>query len=104
MPGYWLGRPLIYSETRKGHTKLRLNMVRIKDRKATHPQVRPGWPTQGSGLTWPGYQVGRLLIHSEARMAHTELRINMARISGRKATLQQNGPQRSEDQHGQDIR
>jgi hypothetical protein len=78
-------------------------------RSGTSSTARQGWPTQSSGSTWPGYQVGRPLIHSEARMAHkisgstfqgykvgrplihseariahTKLRINMVRILIRK--------------------
>jgi hypothetical protein len=102
-------------------------------RSGTSSTARQGWRTQSSGSIWPGYQVGRPFIQNEARMAHTELRINKARLSGGKATHQketrmahtelriniaripgrkathvnsggQDGPQRAQDQHGQDIR
>jgi hypothetical protein len=72
--------------------ELRINMARISGRKAIHKQRGPGWPTQSSGSTWPGYQVGRPLIYSKTRISHADIRISIARISGGKATHKQRGP------------
>jgi hypothetical protein len=90
-----------------GHAEIRINMARILDRNATHLQRDKEWATQSSGSTRLGYHVGRPLINGETRMGHAEIRINIARISGRKATRQQrdkDGQHRTQDQHGQNIR